>query len=389
MIYKNQIKAILERVKSELRFVPAKVRSENKITLFPIDKYGMQYQDSAYQKMQAIVDQIVKWVDIRKEARDAAPKTFALSHIQELMTTDKEMERPSCLVYYPSLFGNTKIPDAFIQSAINTFRSLTKGTYISFHPYAEKALAFYIHDWLVIFYLRLCLGLEKFDISSTEGVEPDTQQDPEDGGDADGERGEADGEAGDATNIEDEHTGDDIEKELEELEAAVRLDGVALPSTPVAAGGASKTEPPFPADSTDKPFAFVSYSHADEARVYPIINRLHDEGIRLWYDEGIDPSTHWRDVIARSIIKCTVFLSFISPNIISKDEDKPTFPEKELELAIDEGKKVISIFLEETTLSPGLKLEVPNRQALMPYQMTGDRFHEKLSSSLKQLLHVQ
>nr|MDO8118035.1 toll/interleukin-1 receptor domain-containing protein [Candidatus Sigynarchaeota archaeon] len=143
---------------------------------------------------------------------------------------------------------------------------------------------------------------------------------------------------------------------------------------------------PFQSDPTDKPFAFVSYSHADSTRVFPIIKKFHDAGIHLWYDEGIEPSAHWRNAIAENIINCTVFISFISPNIISTEKDKPTFPEKEINLAIDKGKKIISIFLERTNLSPGLELEVPNWQAIMLYQASEDMMYSKLVPQLRDIV---
>nr|MDO8119578.1 toll/interleukin-1 receptor domain-containing protein [Candidatus Sigynarchaeota archaeon] len=141
--------------------------------------------------------------------------------------------------------------------------------------------------------------------------------------------------------------------------------------------------PPFESDPTDKAYVFVSYSHADSKKVYPIIDRLHKHGIPLWYDEGIDPSIHWRNEIAEKIMNCTAFLSFISPNIVSKVKNEPTFPEKEINLAINQHKRIITVFLEPTTLSPGLLLEVPTWQCLMKYEMREEDFWRKLVNAFK------
>ncbi len=35
-------------------------------------------------------------------------------------------------------------------------------------------------------------------------------------------------------------------------------------------------------------YIFVSYAHVDGDIVYPIIERLHDAGFRIWFDEGIE-----------------------------------------------------------------------------------------------------
>jgi len=44
---------------------------------------------------------------------------------------------------------------------------------------------------------------------------------------------------------------------------------------------------PFAAYVGDEPYAFVCYAHDDQGVVYPEIRWLHEQGINLWYDEGI------------------------------------------------------------------------------------------------------
>ena len=39
--------------------------------------------------------------------------------------------------------------------------------------------------------------------------------------------------------------------------------------------------------SGDEPFAFISYAHADEKLVEPILKQLSSQGVRFWYDKGI------------------------------------------------------------------------------------------------------
>ena len=64
----------------------------------------------------------------------------------------------------------------------------------------------------------------------------------------------------------------------------------------------------------DQPYIFVSYSHKDCERVWPIILKLQDEGFRIWYDDGISPGTEWDAHIATHIRKCDFFAAFISRN---------------------------------------------------------------------------
>lgn len=124
------------------------------------------------------------------------------------------------------------------------------------------------------------------------------------------------------------------------------------------------------------------------AKVFPILARLHDAGIPMWYDEGIDLSSHWRNVIATNIVKCTAFLSFISPQILSGDPNKLSFPEKEINLAIIKDKRIVSIFLEETALTPGLELELPNWQAIFKYHLEDSVFFSRVIKACKKLLSL-
>jgi hypothetical protein len=70
---------------------------------------------------------------------------------------------------------------------------------------------------------------------------------------------------------------------------------------------------PFIAYSGSDPFVFVSYAHKDRDRVYPIIDTLHKNGIRIWYDEGIEAGEDWREAIIKRLRNCEIFLIFLTP----------------------------------------------------------------------------
>ena len=38
--------------------------------------------------------------------------------------------------------------------------------------------------------------------------------------------------------------------------------------------------------------------------VYEEITRLHQEGVNLWYDEGIEASNEWPEEIANAVLAC-------------------------------------------------------------------------------------
>ena len=64
----------------------------------------------------------------------------------------------------------------------------------------------------------------------------------------------------------------------------------------------STSIPPFPAYSGAEPYVFVCYSHGDASMVYPEITRLREQGINIWYDEGISPGEVFTDELADAIL---------------------------------------------------------------------------------------
>jgi len=53
---------------------------------------------------------------------------------------------------------------------------------------------------------------------------------------------------------------------------------------------------------------FVSYKKSDADRVRPLVEHLRANGLDVWWDEGIQPSTSWRAEIAKQLAgaKCVV-----------------------------------------------------------------------------------
>ena len=132
----------------------------------------------------------------------------------------------------------------------------------------------------------------------------------------------------------------------------------------------------------DENYLFVSYAHSDSDDVFPILERLNLEGYRIWYDEGIQPGEKWTEVIAEHVAKSTIVLSFLSPNANASE-----YFHKEIDFASSEGKKILSIILRETDMTPGTKLQLSSRQWISKYAyLDEDEFYEKLFSS--PLLHL-
>ena len=134
---------------------------------------------------------------------------------------------------------------------------------------------------------------------------------------------------------------------------------------------------PFRAYSGEQPYVFVSYSHANSNVVFPLIKQLHNKGYRIWYDEGIDPSTEWRKIIAKRLMPAKAVLFFISPEAV---ESK--FVNREISFADEENIPIIPVFLKETELTGDLRLTLTLLQRIHYFRYPNDEaFFEELLRS--------
>ncbi len=97
---------------------------------------------------------------------------------------------------------------------------------------------------------------------------------------------------------------------------------------------------PFEAYSGDDPYIFVSYAHADGAMVFPELTYLHDQGYRIWFDEGIDPGNEWPDEVANALAGASYFIVFMSPNAIASKNVRD-----EINYAINHEKPFLAIHI--------------------------------------------
>jgi hypothetical protein len=61
-----------------------------------------------------------------------------------------------------------------------------------------------------------------------------------------------------------------------------------------------------------RPYLFISYAHKQSAEVVDTIRILHENGWRLWYDEGIPAGSDWPANIAKHMQECGGVLFFES-----------------------------------------------------------------------------
>lgn len=130
--------------------------------------------------------------------------------------------------------------------------------------------------------------------------------------------------------------------------------------------------PPFPAYLGEEPYMFVSYAHADSSLVFSDLKRFHDEGYNIWYDQGITTGKEWHEVVEDALVNSELLVAFISTNSVESENVR-----KEIFLALDEGIDIIPIFLEDTKLAHGLRLQIRPLQSIYRHNMSDEHYIEK------------
>ena len=153
-----------------------------------------------------------------------------------------------------------------------------------------------------------------------------------------------------------------------------KIENGAVPygTAPIADAGSI----PFPAYRGDEPYIFVSYAHADSPRVFEEIKRFRDAGYNVWYDEGIAPGMGWSDEIANALSGCAAFVVMLTP--VSAPRENVN---NEIEYALDEQKPFLAIHLEPTELTPGQRLRMGRKQAILRYRMSEEEYQRKIEEA--------
>ena len=107
---------------------------------------------------------------------------------------------------------------------------------------------------------------------------------------------------------------------------------------------------------------FISYKRQDKDIVFPIVEEIKQKtGVDCWIDlEGIESGDQFQNVIIDAIDNADIVIFMLSKNFIApyKDEKtgkidlkKQTFPEKEVMYALNEGKRIIPLSIDGTTIN--------------------------------------
>ena len=139
--------------------------------------------------------------------------------------------------------------------------------------------------------------------------------------------------------------------------------------------------PPFEAYKGIRPYMFCSYAHKDMDVVFKVLKKLHKDRCRVWYDEGIEPGNEWPEVVGNAVIKSSQFIVFMSPAAADSRNVR-----NEVNLAFNDDKEIIVVYLKKTTLSSGMRLQIGTVQFINYYDMTDREFYEKLTKVLNSSL---
>ena len=117
----------------------------------------------------------------------------------------------------------------------------------------------------------------------------------------------------------------------------------------------------------NRPYVFISYAHVDSNVVFPCIEAMKKDGVNLWFDEGIEAGSEWPEFIAQKVVECSKFVLFVSDAYLKSQNCK-----RELNFAISRKKDILSVFIQDVQLSPGMEMQLGTYQALYRKRFDSD-----------------
>lgn len=128
------------------------------------------------------------------------------------------------------------------------------------------------------------------------------------------------------------------------------------------------------------PYIFISYAHKDSARVLTFVSEMQQAGLHVWFDKGIEVGAEWPENIEHHLENADYVVVFMSEAAVSSVNCR-----NEINLALSENKKILIVFLEETVLRHGMKLQLSSIQSVFAYDGSNDARCAKELSTLVQV----
>lgn len=148
---------------------------------------------------------------------------------------------------------------------------------------------------------------------------------------------------------------------------------------PITSG--ARVDNPFPAYQGDHPYIFVSYAHNDADLVFPEMQRLSDQGFKIWYDEGIKPGASWREEVALALTESKLLIYFVTENSVKSENCH-----QELNFALSRERKILAVHLSPVKLTAGIELSLSNKQAILKHEMSDQAFAGKLAEAARSMM---
>ncbi len=125
-----------------------------------------------------------------------------------------------------------------------------------------------------------------------------------------------------------------------------------------------------------EPYLFISYSHRDTAKVYPILDALHDKKYRIWYDESCENGNDFRDELRHRIEGASAVVLFVSKSSMTSP-----FCGMEIIVARENGKRLYPIYLDDaTSVPPAFEILLSNT-----HHSTADNIDKLIKSMVRDL----
>ena len=131
----------------------------------------------------------------------------------------------------------------------------------------------------------------------------------------------------------------------------------------------------FEAYTGSEPYLFVSYSHRDTAKVYPILDALYDKKYRIWYDESCENGNDFRDELRHRIEGSSAVVLFVSKSSMTSP-----FCGMEIIVARENGKRLYPIFLDDAAVPPAFEILLANT-----HHSTADNMDKLIKSMVRDL----
>ena len=132
----------------------------------------------------------------------------------------------------------------------------------------------------------------------------------------------------------------------------------------------------FEAYTGSEPYLFVSYSHRDTAKVYPILDALYDRKYRIWYDESCENGNDFRDELRHRIEGCSAVVLFVSKSSMTSP-----FCGMEIIVARENGKRLYPIYLDDAaSVPPAFEILLSNT-----HHSTADNMDKLIKSMVRDL----